>query len=54
MQRNANRPQIELDNMINELKTEAHPTVWQEMQRQHETIPQLAKLFKQIPEALTW
>lgn len=30
-----------------------HPTVWREMQRQHE-LPNLVSLFRDIPEALRW
>ena len=30
-----------------------HPTVWREMQRQHE-LPSLVSLFRDIPEALGW
>ena len=30
-----------------------HPTVWREMQRQHE-LPGLKELFRDVPEALTW
>ena len=30
-----------------------HPTVWREMQRQHE-LPSLIGLFGDVPEALTW
>jgi hypothetical protein len=31
-----------------------HPTVWREMQRQAQLIPELRRLFEQAPEALTW
>jgi uncharacterized protein (TIGR02646 family) len=31
-----------------------HPTVWREMQRQHDRIPELRALFEQAPEALSW
>ena len=30
------------------------PTVWREMQRQHDKLPELAELFAQAPEALSW
>lgn len=43
-----------LDNMIEEIKTHSHPTVWKEMIRQRSTIPELQALFNQAPEALTW
>ncbi len=31
-----------------------HPTVWREMQRQHEQLPALRPLFAAVPEAATW
>lgn len=31
-----------------------HPTVWKEMQRQHELIAELTDLFVEVPEALFW
>lgn len=31
-----------------------HPTVWEEMKRQHTRIPELKALFDQAPEALNW
>ena len=31
-----------------------HPTVWREMQRQHDVIEELRVLFVDVPEALTW
>jgi hypothetical protein len=31
-----------------------HPTVWKEMKRQHNLIPELAQLFADAPEALEW
>ena len=31
-----------------------HPTVWREMQRQHERIQELRDLFRDVPEALLW
>lgn len=49
-----NPSQVVLSNMINELKGEAHQTVWQEMKRQHQIIPELHTLFSTAPEALNW
>lgn len=52
--------QDRLNKMIENLKRESHPTVWKEMQRQHEmgVVKQkdedLDKLFIESPEALTW
>jgi uncharacterized protein (TIGR02646 family) len=31
-----------------------HPTVWREMQRQRERLPELRELFADVPEAATW
>jgi len=31
-----------------------HPTVWREMQRQHQGVEELRPLFEQAPEALAW
>jgi hypothetical protein len=39
---------------IAQLKRNAHPTVWREMQRQHERFPALQQLFAAAPEALSW
>jgi hypothetical protein len=52
--------QRELDNMIEGIKSESHPTVWKEMQRHHvkgwlQQIDQnLDTLFIQSPEAIEW
>ena len=32
----------------------SHPTVWREMQRQQQLMPELETLFSHAPEALTW
>lgn len=49
-------PQDQLDTMIDQIKKEAHPSVWQEMkqERMRQQIPELNTLFTQAPEALTW
>ena len=44
----------QLDNIILGIKEEAHQTVWQEMKRQKDFIPELRELFRQAPEALQW
>ena len=36
------------------ITTSMHPTVWCEMQRQHDFIDELAALFVDVPEALNW
>jgi hypothetical protein len=43
-----------LDRRIKALRRMPHPTVWHEMKRQQQAIPELAALFAQAPEALTW
>jgi uncharacterized protein (TIGR02646 family) len=47
----ANSPSLELQKNI---LTQAHPTVWEEMQRQAKSIPLLNDLFLEIPNALDW
>lgn len=47
--RNARRHRL-----IQALGRMPHPTVWQEMRRQHQSIPELAELFSEVPEALRW
>lgn len=53
-------PQYKLDKLIENLKQEAHPTVWKEMQRQHSNgilnkiDEDLDDLFVKSPEALIW
>ena len=36
------------------IRTGDHPTVWREMQRQQDDIPELRDLFANVPEALQW
>jgi hypothetical protein len=47
-------PGVTLTRLTNTLQTMHHPTVWQEMQRQRASIPDLAELFQRAPEALGW
>jgi len=47
-------PKSQLDNMIEEIQSHSHPTVWKEMVRQRSFIPDLQRLFNQAPEALNW
>ena len=53
-------PQKKLDKLIDNLKQEAHPTVWKEMQRYHSKKilknidKDLDDLFIKSPEALNW
>lgn len=44
----------QLDKMIESIKTASHPTVWHEMKRQKDFIPELTQLFAQASEALNW
>ncbi len=56
----AKTSQTVLDNIIDGIKKEAHPTVWKEMQRYYNigkldlVDKELKKLFDDAPEALTW
>lgn len=40
--------------MSQAIAASAHPTVWYEMQRWHSRIPELQRLFSDVPEALEW
>jgi hypothetical protein len=44
----------ELRRIKHDLLGQPHPTVWEEMKRQHATIPELAAVFTQVPAALHW
>jgi uncharacterized protein (TIGR02646 family) len=44
----------ELDRRICAIQRGAHPTVWKEMQRQHQQHRELRNLFREAPEALDW
>lgn len=44
----------QLNVLIESLRRLQHPTVWREMQRQQDKLPDLQPLFEQIPEALMW
>lgn len=46
--------QVQLDEMINQIKEEHHQTVWQEMIRQRRLHPALNALFTEAPEAIAW
>ncbi len=36
------------------IQKHSHPTIWKEMIRQRENLPETNHLFQQIPDALTW
>jgi hypothetical protein len=52
--RDVGEPQRRLELVISALRRMGHPTVWREMQRQAQLIPELRGLFEQAPEAMTW
>ncbi|GAB3231281.1 hypothetical protein GCM10027346_17600 [Hymenobacter seoulensis] len=43
-----------LDNIKRSIIEYQHPTVWREMQRQHQRLNRAKKLFQAVPNALTW
>lgn len=51
--RESGRDAARLERLKVVLLQRPHPTVWREMQRQHE-LPSLVSLFRDIPEALSW
>ena len=51
--RNAGADDAELERFKTRFLCRPHPTVWREMQRQHE-LPDLKGLFRDVPEALAW
>lgn len=46
--------QDRLNVLIQGIKTESHFTVWEEMKRNHQFIPELNQLFLNAPEAMGW
>ncbi len=52
--RDGGASQLELSRLQSNFRTHPHPAVWQEMQRQQADIPELRKLFRDVPEALKW
>ncbi|MCP3062678.1 hypothetical protein LXT21_28225 [Myxococcus sp. K38C18041901] len=47
-------PQEHLDMLARQVRTRQHPSVWIEMKRQHERLPELLLPFTLAPEALGW
>lgn len=43
-----------LQHLAQAIQTRQHATVWREMKRQHQLIPELKRLFEAAPEALNW
>jgi hypothetical protein len=46
--------QLHLQELIHDIRTHPHPTVWREMKRQKDLLPDLKALFEAVPEALDW
>lgn len=46
--------QERLESLVESIRQMGHPTVWKEMQRQNDKIPELGVLFERAPEALSW
>jgi uncharacterized protein (TIGR02646 family) len=53
-ERDKGEPKKRLNYRIKALKRMQHPTVWREMKRQQDKIPNLRQLFTDAPEALRW
>ena len=47
-------PADHLAGLVARLRERQHPTVWREMQRQREKLPELRELFGAVPEAAGW
>lgn len=45
---------LELSDIQETITGRQHPTVWREMQRQHDKYPKLQTLFSAAPEAMSW
>ena len=52
--RNNGASEADLGMLRDGITTSMHPTVWREMQRQHDVIDELRVLFLEVPEALDW
>jgi hypothetical protein len=52
--RDADRPDVDLERVAEEICQMAHPTVWYEMKRLRDRVPPLHALFVRAPEALDW
>jgi uncharacterized protein (TIGR02646 family) len=53
-ERDSKAPAARLDELRDGIQRRQHPTVWHEMLRQREQLPDLRKLFADVPEAATW
>ncbi len=52
--KSAGDPLSEIEVRRSVLQQSPHPAVWQEMQRQRNDVADLSRLFREVPEALTW
>ena len=52
--REAGATEAELEVLRLELLATPHPTVWEEMKCQADSIPEIAELFEAVPEARDW
>lgn len=52
--RQAGVEQSKLDRLAGSIRRMGHPTVWAEMKRQHQNVPQIRGLFERAPEAFGW
>ena len=53
-ERSRHAAQARLAALRDVVKSRQHPTVWREMQRQHNRVPELRALFAELPEAIGW
>jgi len=52
--RDQGEPPERLARLVETLRRRQHPTVWFEMKRQHDKLPELSDLFRAVPDALDW
>ncbi len=50
----AGASQAELEEIRDQLLSQPHPTVWEEMKHQQRIVPELRDLFQRVPDALDW
>jgi hypothetical protein len=53
-ERDGNASTARLVELRDAIQRRQHPTVWREMQRQREKLPELQALFSDVPEATAW
>lgn len=52
--RDRGAPASQLTALVAHTRGRQHPTVWREMQRQRDKLPELRDLFAAVPEAVAW